>query len=128
MSIHASDLTQKRMLTDKGLGGAANASAPESALPFPINSSNSMKQKSLNTTVGRTELSNIDLNYAYDDCQDRMDDLPNTSAPENLGNTSPVGPLWLYKDSQRSSPPQNSGNSGSTSSQSPSTSSGEAQV
>ncbi|KAK6160936.1 hypothetical protein DH2020_004317 [Rehmannia glutinosa] len=116
----SSDLTQKGVLTH-------NASTSQSALLFPTNASSSIKEHGSDTTVGRTKLNNIDLNYVYDGSQDCMEELPNTFAPEHLGNMSSAGPLWLYKDFQKSSPPQNSGNSGSTSTQSPSTSSGEAQ-
>ncbi|GER31462.1 squamosa promoter-binding protein [Striga asiatica] len=92
------------------------------------------KQKRLSTkehaayaTVGKTKLNNIDLNDAYDDSQDCAEELTNAYAPENVVNMPCTGPLWLYKDSQQSSPPQISRNSGSTFSQSPSTSSGETQ-
>lgn len=80
------------------------------------------------TTVRRNVLSHIDLNNAYDDVQN--DD-------ENLRMSLPLGasgigsldhPSWLQLDTQKSSPPQTSRNSDSTSSQSPSSSSGEAQV
>lgn len=129
VTMHASDFTPKRTLTDKAPGGVAqNASISQSPLEFPTNTSNSIKENTSDTNIGRTKLNNIDLNYEYDGSQDCLEDPPDTFAQENLGDMSHVGPLWLYKDSQRSSPPQISGNSGSTSSQSPSTSSGEAQV
>ncbi|KAL3626648.1 hypothetical protein CASFOL_030197 [Castilleja foliolosa] len=93
----------------------ASVSQPASLFP-----TNSIKEQPSDPTVGkRTKLNNIDLNNVYDGSQD--------CAEENLGNnmtSSAAGPLWLYPDSQRSSPPQISGNSGSTST---STSSGEAQ-
>lgn len=117
--LDASDLTKLRALTAGGV--VQNASTSGSPLVFTTNTSNT-------DTTRRTQLSNIDLNNEYDGSQDCLEDLPDTFARKNLGDMSPAGPLWLYKDSQRSSPPQNSGNSGSTSSQSPSTSSGETQV
>ncbi|KAL7144261.1 hypothetical protein ABFS83_07G000500 [Erythranthe nasuta] len=120
VTIPASDLTEKRTL----IGGVSHASTSESPLPFRTTSSDLFKEKDSNTRVGRTKLSNIDLNCAYDGSQDCMEDMPNTS---HLNKTSPGGSPWLCKDSQRCGPPQNSGNSASTSSQSPSTSSGEAQ-
>ncbi|KAL0457554.1 UNVERIFIED_CONTAM: Squamosa promoter-binding-like protein 1 [Sesamum latifolium] len=127
--IPATDLTQKRMLTNKALGeGTYSESTSQYALQFPANASDSIKENTSDTTIRRTKLNNFDLNNVYDGSQDCMDNLPNASASEYLGNMSPADPLWLYKDSQQSSPPQNSGNSGSTSSHSPSTSSGEAQV
>ena len=68
--------------------------------------------------VGKMKLNNIDLNMVYDDSQDC-----GFETPENIDNV----PLWL-RHPQKSSPPQTSGNSGSTATQSPSSSSGEAQV
>ncbi|PWA89002.1 SBP-like protein [Artemisia annua] len=67
--------------------------------------------------VGKMKLNNIDLNMVYDDSQDC-----GFETPENIDNV----PLWL-RHPQKSSPPQTSGNSGSTATQSPSSSSGEAQ-
>ncbi|KAK4405421.1 Squamosa promoter-binding-like protein 1 [Sesamum angolense] len=129
VTIPTTALTQKRMLTDKALGEVTySESTSQYALQFPANASDSIKENTSDTTIGRTKLNNFDLNYVYDGPQDCMDNLPDASASEYLGNMSPAGPLWLYKDSQQSSPPQNRGNSGSTSSHSPSTSSGEAQV
>lgn len=113
--MHASDLMQKRTLTGKTEGGAVqNASTSQSPLVFRTNTINSDRENT--DTRGRTKLNNIDLNSEYDGSQDCLEGLPD------------AGPLWLDKDSQQSSPPQNSGNSGSTSSQSPSTSSGDTQV
>lgn len=68
---------------------------------------------------GKTKLNNIDLNMVYDDSQDCT-----IENPENTDNL----PLWLRHHPHKSSPPQTSGNSGSTATQSPSSSSGEAQV
>ncbi|GER51744.1 squamosa promoter-binding protein [Striga asiatica] len=102
-----------------------DASVSQSTSCFPTNASNSTKEYT--TTEGRTKLNNIDLNDAYDDSQDCMEERTNVNAPENLVSIPCNGPLWLYKDSQQSSPPQISRNSGSTFSQSPSTSSGETQ-
>ncbi|KAI4335070.1 hypothetical protein L6164_013751 [Bauhinia variegata] len=79
------------------------------------------------TTVGRNGLNNIDLNNVCDDIQDDGEN-PGKSHP---GMTSGIGslghPSWLQYDSHKSSPPQTSRNSDSTSTQSPSSSSGEAQ-
>lgn len=125
-TIHSSDLIQKRTLTDKAPGGVApDASTSQPPLLFPTNTSNSIKENTSDTTEGRRKLNNIDLNNEYDGSQDCLEDLPDTFAPDN---TPSAGSLQLHKDSQQLSPPQNSRNSGSTSSQSPSTSSGETQV
>lgn len=115
-------------ITDKAPGGVAqNASTSQSPLVFPTNTSNSLKD-TFDTTMGRRKLNNIDLNHEYDGSQDCLEDLPDAFAPDNLDSVPTAGSLWLHKDPQRLSPPQNSGNSGSTSSQSPSTSSGDTQV
>ncbi|XP_020234969.1 squamosa promoter-binding-like protein 1 [Cajanus cajan] len=79
------------------------------------------------TTVGRIGLSNIDLNSVYDDVQDYVENPRNSHPPLPSGLGSHDHPLWVQCDSLRSSPPQTSRNSDSTSTQSPSSSSGEAQ-
>lgn len=116
--LDASDLTKRRALTDKTAGEVVlNASTSGDPLLFR------------KTDTTRTQLNNIDLNNEYDGSQDCLEeDLPDPFAHKNLVDMSCAGPLWLCKDSQLPSPPQNSGNSGSTPSQSPSTSSGETQV
>ena len=78
--------------------------------------------------VGTMKLNDIDLNNVYDDSQDCAENMENCGAPLNLGTGSLDQTPRGYQDCLNSSPPQSSGNSGSTSSQSPSTSSGEAQV
>ncbi|KAF5806219.1 putative transcription factor SBP family [Helianthus annuus] len=67
---------------------------------------------------GKTKLNNIDLNMVYDGSQDCS-----FENPENTDNL----PLWLRHQPNKSSPPHTSGNSASTATQSPSSSSGEAQ-
>ncbi|KAL2581157.1 hypothetical protein AAZX31_15G181000 [Glycine max] len=79
------------------------------------------------TTVGRIGLSNIDLNNVYDDVQDYVENTRNCRPPLPSGNGSLDHPLLVQCDSLKSSPPQTSRNSDSTSTQSPSSSSGEAQ-
>ncbi|KAG8372814.1 hypothetical protein BUALT_Bualt12G0106200 [Buddleja alternifolia] len=125
LTVPASDWAQKRNVMDNVQGGdTGNASTSrQSSLLFSKKASNSIKEDALDTAVGKTKLNNIDLNSVYDGSQDCSEDLPDTVSPESLS----VGPLWLHKDSQRSSPPQTSTNSGSTLSQSLSASSGEAQ-
>jgi hypothetical protein len=72
-----------------------------------------------NVVERRVNLNNIDLNSVYDDSQDCLEDYNGTPV-----NKEPIGcPLWVNK----SSPPQTSGNTGSTSTQSPSSSTEEAQ-
>lgn len=76
------------------------------------------------TEDGKMKLNNIDLNMVYDDSQDCMEPTESFETPENIDNV----PLWLRRHPHKSSPPQTSGNSGSTATQSPTSSSGEAQV
>lgn len=73
----------------------------------------------LHTSVGRMKLCNIDLNNAYDDTEDCMENMEHFDAPVNVAS---------HQDSHKASPPQTSGNSGSTSTQSPSSSSEEVSV
>ncbi|XP_023765746.1 squamosa promoter-binding-like protein 1 isoform X2 [Lactuca sativa] len=68
--------------------------------------------------VGKMKLNNIDLNMVYDESQDGME------TAENIDKNMP---LWLRGHPHKSSPPQTSGNSASTATQSPSSSSGEPQ-
>ncbi|XP_024993790.1 squamosa promoter-binding-like protein 1 isoform X1 [Cynara cardunculus var. scolymus] len=89
-------------------------------------SSNNKAPTEANTveaTVGKMKLNNIDLNMVYDDSQDCMEPTESFETPENTDNV----PIWLRRHPHKSSPPQTSGNSGSTATQSPSSSSGEAQ-
>lgn len=90
--------------------------------PSSQTTNNNIPSKS-SLTVGRMKLNNIDLNNAYDDSQDCMETMENFDTPENTDNV----PIWLRGDPHKSSPPQTSGNSGTTATQSPSSSSGEAQ-
>ncbi|KAL0367849.1 UNVERIFIED_CONTAM: Squamosa promoter-binding-like protein 1 [Sesamum radiatum] len=119
----------KNTVRDNAQAGVSHngSASQQSALLFPENASNLSKANASDTTVGRTKLNNIDLNNVYDDSQDCIEDPQDNVTPENLGNVSAAVPFWLCKDLQQSSPPHNSGNSGSTQSHSPSTSSGEAQ-
>lgn len=80
------------------------------------------------TRMERIKEFNIDLNNVYDDPEECMDPLERSDAPICVRNGSAGYPIWIQQDSDKSSPPQTSGNSGSLSTQSPSSSSGEAQV
>lgn len=129
MTIPASGMTQKRVFTDTAHGGILRTSpAQQSNILFPIKDSNPVKANDFDTTMGGIKLNNIDLNSVYDDSEDCMENLESSDAPINPGTGSPGCPLWVTQDSQKSSPPQTSGNSGSASTRSPSSSSGEAQV
>lgn len=93
--------------------GSLQTPAP-SQITFPPSNNKSP------TEVGKMKLNNIDLNMVYDDSQDCMGPTESFENPENV-------PFWLRHHPHKSSPPQTSGNSGSTATQSPSSSSGEAQ-
>lgn len=73
--------------------------------------------------VGRTKYNNIDLNSIYDDSQD-LENPGSSYYPRTSETLSHDNPLFVHK----SSPTQLSQHSDSTSTRSPSTSSGEAQV
>ncbi|XP_023764294.1 squamosa promoter-binding-like protein 1 isoform X1 [Lactuca sativa] len=96
-------------------GGALQITDPSNnIIPFPPKSS-PMEDT---VGVGRMKFNTIDLNNAYDDSQDCMETF------DTFENTDNV-PMWLRGgDPHKSSPPQTSG---STATQSPSSSSGEAQ-
>ncbi|EPS63628.1 hypothetical protein M569_11157, partial [Genlisea aurea] len=109
-ALPSTSLTQKSAHTENALAGPGLDASP-SCVSSPATRPDA--------SMGRERMNNIDLNSAYDDSEDLMDNVPDI-----LGNASPSS----FKDSQRSSPPQLSGNSGSTQSQSPSTLSGEVQI
>ncbi|KAL6968711.1 Cysteine desulfurase mitochondrial [Sarracenia purpurea var. burkii] len=78
------------------------------------------------STAGRNRLNNFDLNDAYVDSDDCIEDLERPPVPLAQGTTL-ESPVWVQQDCHQSSPPQTSGNSDSASNQSPSSSSGETQ-
>ncbi|XP_027362021.1 squamosa promoter-binding-like protein 1 isoform X2 [Abrus precatorius] len=127
-TIPANDMAQKCIAS--GSGGVGRLKSP----PGPQSSNLLLSRDSLpphsvaaETTVGRIGLSNIDLNNVYDDVQDYAEYPMNSRPPVPLGIESLDNPLQVQCDSLKSSPPQTSRNSDSTSTQSPSSSSGEAQ-
>ncbi|XP_059632030.1 squamosa promoter-binding-like protein 1 isoform X2 [Cornus florida] len=128
VTASASEMTQKRIFTDDAQGGTLKTpSASKSSLPFPTKDCIPPKTNVPEITEGRIKLTNIDLNNVYDDSQDCTENLERSCDPGNLGTGSLDCPIWVHQDSHKSSPPQTSANSGSTSTQSPSSSSGEAQ-
>lgn len=80
------------------------------------------------SSSGQIKINNFDLNDIYIDSDDGIEDPERSPAPTNLGTSSLDCPSWVQQESHQSSPPQTSGNSDSASAQSPSSSSGEAQV
>ncbi|XP_022842385.1 squamosa promoter-binding-like protein 1 [Olea europaea var. sylvestris] len=113
MKIHASGVRENRMLTNNAQDGVLQK---ESSVLLPWKGSNSTEANASDSVVGRVKPTTFDLNNVYDDSQDHVENLLDS-----------VAPLCLYTDSHTSIATQNSGNSGSTSTHSPSTSSGEAQ-
>lgn len=125
MKISASGVRENRMLTNNAQDGDVQK---ESAFLFPWKERNSSIANASDAMVGRAKPITFDLNNVYDDSQDHVENLLDPVAPQNIGNVSSDGPLCLHTDPHTSTAPQNSGNSCSISTQSPSNSSGEAQV
>ncbi|KAL2464455.1 Squamosa promoter-binding-like protein 1 [Forsythia ovata] len=124
MKIPVSGVGENGMLTNNAQDGVVQKA---SDLLFPWKESNSTEANASDTLVGRSKPNTFDLNNVYDDSQDRMENLLDPVATQNIVNIASGGPSCLYTDPHTSIAPQNSGNSGSTSTQSPSTSSGETQ-
>jgi hypothetical protein len=80
------------------------------------------------STAGQVKMNNFDLNDICVDSDDGTEDIERSPAPVNARTSSLDCPSWVQQDSHQSSPPQTSRNSDSASAQSPSSSSGEAQV
>ncbi|XP_059289449.1 squamosa promoter-binding-like protein 1 [Lycium ferocissimum] len=128
LSIPAQEVREKRVgmsSADCGIPQNHSVSQPDSfcCIKESIPSNANVSTASL----AGTKLNNIDLNNSYDDSQDGIGKLYKPDATANLGNGYPGSPLWLSQEPHKSSPTRISGNSGSTSTLSPSNSSGEAQ-
>ncbi|XP_049365977.1 squamosa promoter-binding-like protein 1 [Solanum verrucosum] len=129
LTIPASEVTEKRMDTgtsdaERGISQNPRASQPETMCcrkeSLPINANAPV------TTSAPLKL-NIDLNNIYDDSQGGIQKLQNFGVFANPGAGSSGRPLWISHDPHKSNSTRTSWNSGSTSSLSPSSSSGEAQ-
>ncbi|CAL0320206.1 unnamed protein product [Lupinus luteus] len=127
-SVPAYELSHKCIsLGNGGVGSSKPPSGPQSSSLIRSRDSVPPQSVAAVTTVDRNGLNNIDLNNVYDDLQD------NNENPSNSRHLIPswIGPLdhpsRVEHGSLRSSPPQTSRNSDTTSTQSPSSSSGEAQ-
>ncbi|KAG4929460.1 hypothetical protein GLYMA_17G039600v4 [Glycine max] len=97
----------------------SNVCQPRDSLPSQLTTAE--------TKVGRGNLNNIDLNNGYNDIQNTVENHKKPYPPVASVMGSIDRASWLQRDSLKSSPPQTSRNSDSTSIQSPSSSSGEAQ-
>ncbi|XP_012084190.1 squamosa promoter-binding-like protein 12 isoform X2 [Jatropha curcas] len=125
-TIPASDLAQKRLFINDSQNQAPEAiSGSQSTALFP--SIRPAKVNDPEAVLGRTKFNNIDLNNVYDGSQDCIGNLERSLAPVNPGAGSINCPSWIESNFQKKSPQQMSGNSDSISSQSPSSSSGDAQ-
>ncbi|KAI8003819.1 Squamosa promoter-binding-like protein 12 [Camellia lanceoleosa] len=116
--------TEKRTFTDNAQGGLFQTPC---GIPCPARDSIPAKASAPDNGVGRMKLKDIDLNTVYDGSEDCSENLESYHAPVNLGIGSLDCTLRGHHDGQESSPPQTSGNTGSTSTQSLSSSSREAQ-
>lgn len=125
----ASDISQHRMVTNDAKAGTTQTlSCLEPSNLFSSRDGLPAKLNAQETTTGRTNLRNIDLNNISNDSQDCLENFDRCNAPVNPNAGSLSCPLWLKKELQKSSPPQTGANSDSTSARSLSNSSGEAQV
>ncbi|XP_061351469.1 squamosa promoter-binding-like protein 1 [Gastrolobium bilobum] len=127
-AVPAYGMTQKCI--PSGDGRVGNCKPPSGAQPSNVLLSRDSLPSQLiaaETTVGRDNLNNIDLNNVYDDIQNSVENSKKSYPPvaSKIGSIDP--PLWLQSDSLKSSPQLTSRNSDSTSTQSPYSSSGEAQ-
>lgn len=101
---------------------------PQSKNIIPISDTASVKASyQETTTIERVNLNNIDLNHVYCDSQECIETPERDHVSVNPSVGSLDCPLWMKQDLRKSSPPQTSANSDSTSSQSLSSSSEEAQ-
>ncbi|CAL5338028.1 unnamed protein product [Camellia sinensis] len=115
---------EKRTFSDDPLGGTLQT---PSTILCPTRDSIPAIASGPETAAGRMKLNDIDLNNVYDDSQDCAENLDSYHAPVNPGTGSLDCTVWGHQHCQKSSPPQTSGNSGSMSTLSPSSSSGETQ-
>ncbi|GKV10436.1 hypothetical protein SLEP1_g21797 [Rubroshorea leprosula] len=122
------EAAQRIKLTDNSQDGRllATSSSP-STIPIPSEGSLPARSIEAGVTIEGIRMNNIDLNNAYDDSQDNVENLQISHNLKNLGNGSLYRSSWINPESHKLSPPQLSQNSNSTSSQSPSSSSGEVQ-
>ncbi|KAG6759853.1 hypothetical protein POTOM_036346 [Populus tomentosa] len=127
-TVPVPDLVQKRILDNDIQGGLRAHSGPQSIPLFLSRNKLPAKPNEPEATVGRIKLNNFDLNNVYDNSQDYVENLDRSHAPVSTGMGSFNCPLWVRSDSHKTNLPHMSGYSDSAPSQSPSSSSGEAQV
>lgn len=126
---------QHKELLPGGSCGTRNASTSRDieklneplTLPTPYHTNDDIppKVRISDASGAQIALNDFDLNSAYDDSDGFEENMETSLAPVSTVAGS-LGP-WQHQESLKSSPPQTSRNSDSTLSQSPSSSSGEAQ-
>ncbi|KAE9604599.1 hypothetical protein Lal_00010826 [Lupinus albus] len=127
-SVPAYDMSHECIsLGNGGIGSSKPPSGPQSSSAIWSRDIVPPQWVAAETTICKNGLNNIDLNSVYDDLQDNIDNPSNSCPPVPSGIGCLDHPACVQHDSLRSSPPQTSRNSDSTSTQSPSCSSGEAQ-
>uniref|UniRef100_A0A2P2KP32 SBP-type domain-containing protein n=3 Tax=Rhizophora mucronata TaxID=61149 RepID=A0A2P2KP32_RHIMU len=125
-TVPASDLAQQGKFSDDTQDGTLQT-LPGSHSTELCPARSAAKENETEGTDQRIKMNNIDLNYAYDDSQGHAENLNRSPAPSNPGTGSLSFPLWMKSNSQKTSPPYMNRNSDSSSTQSPSSSSGEDQ-
>ncbi|KAF9674342.1 hypothetical protein SADUNF_Sadunf10G0117300 [Salix dunnii] len=126
-TVPVPDLLQKRILDNDVQGGCQAHSSPHFMPFFPSRNKLPAKTNEPEATVERIKLNNFDLNNVYDNSQDYAENLDMSHAPVSTGMGSFNCSLWVQSDSHKTSLPRMGGYPDSTSSQSPYSSSGEAQ-
>lgn len=104
------------------INGDLHASSQRPGIVLHTPADSQIYAQGVDTSGGRSKQNNFDLNDVYVDSDDGTDDIERSTMPQGLGT------VWVQQESHESSPPQTSGNSDSASAQSPSSSSGDAQV
>lgn len=129
MVTPSSRMTQKREFMDI-VSGEKFQTSPAQLSNIHISTKDciAVNANAPNTGMGRIKEFDIDLNDVYDDSEECMEPSERCHPPVCVRNGSAGYPIWIHQDSDKSSPPQTSANSGSLSTQSPASSSGEAQV
>ena len=123
------EMAEKRIYTDGAQGGTQQTlSRAQPTIRFPTGDDATAMENVQGTTHGKIKLNNFDLNNVYNDSVDCTENLQRSCAPSDP-RTRPIDcALLVQQDTYKSSPPQTSATSDSTSARSLSTSSGEAQV
>ncbi|KAJ8767274.1 hypothetical protein K2173_017318 [Erythroxylum novogranatense] len=124
-TLPAAGFAQKRMFACDAQGGTSQALlGSKSTVLLP--SGSTAKANEPEAMVDKIIMNNIDLNNVYDESHD-VEYLDKFPVPLHPGTGSITCPSWVQSNSHKKNPEQMSGNTDSTYSLSPSSSSGEAQ-